>query len=152
LTGLADPILCVEQLPEARDLPPLCYLSDQAAGLDLRAAVTTPTTLVPGASRLLPTGIRIALPPGYEGQVRPRSGLASEHGVTVLNTPGTIDADYRGEVCVLLVNHGPRPVVINRGDRIAQLVVAPVTRVRVKVVEQLNDTARGSGGFGHTGR
>lgn len=148
---LADLILRVEQLPEARDLPPPAYMSEQAAGLDLRAAVSAPVTLQPGAFALIPTGIRIALPPGCEGQVRPRSGLASQHGVTVLNTPGTIDADYRGEVCVLLVNHGPRPFVVRRGERIAQLLLAPVTRVRVEVTEQLDATVRGSGGFGHTG-
>ena len=148
---MTDLILRVEQLAEARDLAPPAYMSDQAAGLDLRAAVSEPVGLAPGAYALIPTGIRIALPPGCEAQVRPRSGLASEHGVTVLNTPGTIDPDYRGEVCVVLINHGPRPFVIHRGDRIAQLVVAPVARVRVALSEQLEPTDRGSGGFGHTG-
>jgi len=149
---LTDPILYVRQLPEARDLAPPSYVSEQASGLDLRAAVTAPATLAPGEFHLIPTGISIALPPGYEGQVRPRSGLAADHGVTVLNAPGTVDADYRGEVRVLLINQGSRPFVINRGDRIAQLIVAPVTRVRIELVDQLDTTARGSGGFGHTGR
>lgn len=149
---MTDTVLYVQQLPGAQDLPPPSYMSEHASGLDLRAAVSAPTTLAPGACHLVPTGLRVALAPGYEGQVRPRSGLASEHGVTVLNAPGTVDADYRGEVSVLLVNHGPRPFIINRGDRIAQLVVAPVTRVRVQLVDQLDATARGDGGFGHTGR
>ena len=127
-------------------------MSERASGLDLRAAVAAPATLAPGECHPIPTGISIALPPGYEAQVRPRSGLASQHGVTVLNSPGTIDADYRGEVRVLLINHGSRPFVVNRGDRIAQLIVAPVTRVRVELVDKLDTTVRGSGGFGHTGR
>jgi len=149
---LADPVLYIEQLAGARDLPPPSYMSEQAAGLDLRAAVSAPVTLAPGAFQLIPAGIRIALPPGHEGQVRPRSGLASKHGLTVLNTPGTIDADYRGEVCVLLINHGRQPFVINRGDRIAQLVVSPVTRVQIESVDELDTTERGEGGFGHTGQ
>ena len=149
---MADPVLYIEQLPGARDLPPPSYMSEQAAGLDLRAAVSAPVTLAPGAFQLIPAGVRIALPPGHEGQVRPRSGLASKHGLSVLNTPGTIDADYRGEVCVLLINHGPRPFVINRGDRIAQLVVSPVTRVQIESVDELDTTERGEGGFGHTGQ
>jgi len=148
---LTQPVLRVQQLPNARDLPPPSYMSEQAAGLDLRAAVSAPTTLAPGAFDLIPTGIAIALPPGYEGQVRPRSGLAAKHGVTLLNAPGTIEADYRGEVCVVLINHGCRPFPISRGDRIAQLIVAPVTRVRVELVDRLDATSRGSGGFGHTG-
>ena len=148
---MTDLVLRVEQLPEARDLDPPAYMSERAAGLDLRAAVSAPVTLAPGAFAVIPTGIRIALPPGCEGQVRPRSGLASQHGVTVLNTPGTVDADYRGEICVILVNHGPRPFIVRRGDRVAQLVVAPVARVKVEVTGQLEATARGGGGFGHTG-
>jgi dUTP pyrophosphatase len=149
---LAEPVLYVEQLPGASDLPPPSYMSEQASGLDLRAAVSAPVTLAPGDFQLIPAGVRIALPAGYEGQVRPRSGLASKNGLTVLNTPGTIDADYRGEVCVLLINHGPQPFTINRGDRIAQLVVSPVARVRVESVDELDTTARGEGGFGHTGQ
>jgi len=120
--------------------------------MDLRAAVAAPVHLAPGAHALIPTGIRISLPAGFEAQVRPRSGLAVAHGVTVLNAPGTIDADYRGEVCVALVNHGARPFLVERGERIAQLVVSPVTRARVELVAELDETGRGAGGFGHTGR
>jgi dUTP pyrophosphatase len=127
-------------------------MTEHAAGMDLRAAVGEPVTLEPGRHALIPTGIRIAVPFGYEAQVRPRSGLAAKHGVTILNTPGTIDADYRGEVCVILVNHGRDSFVIARGDRIAQMVVAPVTRVQVQMTGKLDATARGDGGFGHTGR
>jgi dUTP pyrophosphatase len=147
-----DLILLIEQLPSARDLPLPRYMSDRAAGMDLCAAVEGEVTLAPGRRLLVPTGIRIAVPPGYEAQVRPRSGLAAKHGVTVLNSPGTIDADYRGEVCVILINHGQQPFTIRRGDRIAQLVIAPVTRVTVKQVDRLDDTSRGVGGFGHTGQ
>jgi dUTP pyrophosphatase len=149
---LAEPVLYVEQLPEARDLPPPAYMSEQAAGLDLRAAVPEPIELAPGEFARIPTGIRIALPAGHEGQVRPRSGLAAKLGVTMVNAPGTIDADYRGEVCVVLINHGREPFRVTRGDRIAQLVVAPVARVRVEPVEALDTTERGAGGFGHTGQ
>lgn len=149
---MAEPVLYIEQLPGASDLPPPSYMSEQASGLDLRAAVSAPVTLAPGAFQLIPAGVRIALPAGHEGQVRPRSGLASTHGLTVLNTPGTIDADYRGEVCVILINHGSQPFVINRGDRIAQLVVSPVARVRIESVDELDTTERGEGGFGHTGQ
>ena len=149
---MPDIILRVQQLPEARDLPPPAYMTEHAAGMDLRAAVPTTLTLAPGEFALVPTGIRIAVPPGYEGQVRPRSGLAARHGVTLVNTPGTIDADYRGEVCVVLINHGKEPFVVTRGDRIAQLVICPVARAQVEVAENLDDTERGDGGFGHTGR
>jgi len=145
-------LLQVEQIEGARDLPPPGYMSEQAAGMDLRAAVAAPLNLAPGARALVPTGIRIALPPGFEAQVRPRSGLAAEHGVTVLNTPGTVDADYRGEVCVVLINHGTEPFLVRRGDRIAQLVVVPVARARVEITDHLDPTPRASGGFGHTGR
>jgi dUTP pyrophosphatase len=147
-----DLVLQVERLAHAQDLPAPAYMTEQAAGMDLRAAVTAPVTLAPGEFELIPTGIRVALPEGCEGQVRPRSGLAVKHGVTMLNTPGTIDADYRGEVGVILINHGRQPFVINRGDRIAQLVVAPVRQVRVEVVARLDGTRRGDGGFGHTGQ
>ena len=149
---MPDIILRVEQLPEARDLPPPEYMSEQAAGMDLRAAVPSPLTLAPGEYALVPTGIRIAVPPGYEGQVRPRSGLAARHGISVVNAPGTIDADYRGEVCVVLMNHGREPFVVRRGDRIAQLVICPVAHAQVEVVAELDGTARGEGGFGHTGQ
>lgn len=147
-----EPVLRVEQLASARDLPLPAYMSEKAAGMDLRAAVEHELTLPPGGRALVPTGIRIALADGYEAQVRPRSGLAVKHGLTVLNTPGTIDADYRGEVCVVLVNLGDEPFVVHRGDRIAQLVVSPVVRARVEQVERVEESERGEGGFGHTGR
>jgi dUTP pyrophosphatase len=133
------------------DLPLPAYESPGAAGLDLRAAIAEPLVLEPGAFARVPTGVAIALPAGYEGQVRPRSGLAARHGVTVLNAPGTVDSDYRGEVQVILVHHGREPQTIRRGDRIAQFVVAPVTRVAWSPVGALDDTARGTGGFGSTG-
>jgi len=139
--------------PEVAALPD--YATEAAAGLDLAAALTEPLSIAPGAWAAVPTGLAIALPPGHEGQVRPRSGLAAKHGVTVLNAPGTIDADYRGEVQVLLVNLGSKAHEIRPGDRIAQLVVAPVTRVVVEEVASaadLGDTTRGAGGFGSTGR
>jgi dUTP pyrophosphatase len=126
------------------------YETAGAAGLDLRADEAL--TLAPGERRTVPTGLAIELPPGHEGQVRPRSGLAARHGVGLLNAPGTIDADYRGEVAVILVNHGAEPVAFARGDRIAQLVIAPIVRVEVVLVEELAETGRGGGGFGSTGR
>ena len=140
----------VRRLPHAADLPLPAYETEGAAGMDLRAA--TALDLAPGERSTVPTGIAIALPEGYEAQVRPRSGLARRHGVTVLNSPGTVDADYRGEVMVLLVNLGAEPHRIERGDRIAQMVVAPVVRVGVEEVGELEDTARGESGFGSTGR
>ena len=133
------------------DLPLPRYMTEGAAGLDVCAALEAPLTLSPLGRALVPTGLALAVPRGYEVQVRPRSGLAARHGVTVLNTPGTIDADYRGEVQVLLVNLGAAPVTLGRGERIAQLVVAPVVQARVILVEVLSETARGAGGFGHTG-
>ena len=133
------------------DLPLPDYHSPAAAGLDLPAAVTAPVTILPGQFTRIPCGIAVAVPPGFEGQVRPRSGLASRHGVTVLNAPGTIDSDYRGEIQVLLINHGEAPFVVDRGMRIAQLVVAPVAGVDWDMTERLPATARGDGGFGHTG-
>ena len=143
-------VLRVERLPHAADLPLPAYATDGAAGLDLRAAEAV--DLAPGARAAVPTGLRIALPAGHEGQVRPRSGLARRHGVTVLNSPGTVDEDYRGEVMVLLVNLGTAAHRIERGDRIAQLVVAPVVRVSVEEGAVTDSTARGVGGFGSTGR
>ena len=145
--------LRIARLPHGADLPLPAYQSAFAAGLDLYAAVPAdaPIVLAPGAQATIPTGITLALPPGTEGQVRPRSGLAARHGVTVLNTPGTIDADYRGEVAVVLINHGQASYEVARGVRIAQLVVAPILRVTVSEVEHLEDTDRGSGGFGSTG-
>ena len=143
----------VARLPHAVDLPLPAYHSELAAGLDLIAAVPAdaPIRIAPGARALIPTGIALALPAGIEGQVRPRSGLALKHGVTVLNSPGTIDADYRGELQVLLVNAGSEPFVVERGARIAQLVFAAVLRVIVHEVTRLNDTTRAAGGFGSTG-
>lgn len=142
----------VRRLDHARDLPLPAPATASAAGMDLRAAVDTPVTLRPGARSLIPTGIAIALPEGWEAQVRPRSGLALKSGVTVLNGPGTIDADYRGEVGVILINHGTEPFVVERGARVAQLVVARVESVRWDEVDELPDSDRGAGGFGSTGR
>lgn len=137
--------------PEAADLPVPHPATEDSAGADLRAALTAPVTLQPGEFRAVSIGLRLAIPSGYEGQIRPRSGLAARHGITCLNTPGTIDADYRGVVQVLLINHGPDAFTINHGDRIAQLVVAPVTRAIFSKTENLEETTRGEGGFGHTG-
>ncbi len=139
----------VQRLANGQDLPLPAYETAGAAGLDLRAAETI--TLRPGTRCLMPTGIAIALPQGFEAQVRPRSGLAVKHGVTVLNAPGTIDSDYRGEVKVPLINHGQEDFTIARGDRIAQMVVAPVTRISWSELEMLDDTERGTGGFGSSG-
>ena len=144
----------IRQLPHGEGLALPAYQSADAAGLDLLAAVPaeTPLILPPGKYAMVPTGLTIALPPGYEAQVRPRSGLAAKHGVTVLNSPGTVDADYRGEIGVLLINHGDAPFSIRRGERIAQMVIAPVTRAELTAVPKLSPTDRGSGGFGSTGR
>ena len=131
---------------------PPSYQTEHAAGMDLVAAVTAPVEIPAGAIVSVPTGIRIEIPPGFEGQVRPRSGLAARHGIGIPNAPGTIDADYRGEVSVLLVNLGGAPYVVRRGDRIAQLVLAPVSRAAIEIAPDLTETARGMGGFGHTGR
>ena len=144
----------IRQLPHGEGLDLPAYQSAHAAGLDLLAAVPddTPLTLAPGRHALVPTGLSIALPSGYEAQVRPRSGLAAKHGVTVLNAPGTVDADYRGEIGVLLINHGDAPFAIRRGERIAQMVIASVTRAELIPAASLPSTERGSGGFGSTGR
>jgi dUTP pyrophosphatase len=143
----------IKRLPHGKDLPLPSYQSAFAAGLDLLAAVAAdaPLQLAPGARMLVPTGIAIALPQDHEAQVRPRSGLAARHGLTVLNAPGTIDADYRGEVQVLLVNLGSEAVAVTRGMRIAQLVIAPVSHAYLTEVASLDETARGKGGFGSTG-
>ena len=142
----------LQRLPHGAGLPLPSYATADAAGLDLLAAVAEPIELAPGARRLVPTGISIALPPGYEAQVRPRSGLAAKHAVTILNSPGTVDADYRGEISVILINHGDAPFSVRRGERIAQMVIAPVTQAELVAVASLSETARGSGGFGSTGR
>jgi len=134
------------------DIPLPVYATPGSSGMDLCAAVTHPVTLQPGETELIPCGFRLAIPGGFEGQIRPRSGLAVKHGVGILNAPGTIDADYRGEVKVILTNFGKTPFVVHRGDRIAQLVVAPVAAARWEIADELGETDRGSGGFGHTGR
>ncbi len=141
----------IRRLPHARGLELPAYATLHSAGMDLRAAVDKPIRLNSASRALIPTGVQIALPEGYEAQVRPRSGLAARHGVTVLNSPGTIDADYRGEIKVILVNHGEEPFVVERGERVAQLVVARYSRVRWNESEELAETHRGEGGFGHTG-
>jgi len=143
--------VALKRLPEANDLPLPAYMSELAAGADLCAAVERPLTLEPGARALVQTGLSIALPAGFEAQIRPRSGLALRDGVTCLNAPGTIDADYRGPIGVILANLGSLPVTIRRGDRIAQLVVAPVSRAQFELVEELPESVRGIGGFGSTG-
>jgi dUTP pyrophosphatase len=144
----------IRRLPHAEGLPLPAYETAHAAGMDLRAAVEegSPIMLAPGQRTMVPTGLCIALPDGYEAQVRPRSGLAAKHGITCLNTPGTIDADYRGEVKVILVNLGQEAFTIQRGERIAQMIVSPVTRAQWVEAETLDDTERGAGGFGSTGR
>ncbi len=144
----------IRQLPHAEGLPLPAYQTAHAAGLDLLAAVpeSAPLTLAPGKHAMVPTGLAIALPEGFEAQVRPRSGLAAKHGITVLNSPGTIDADYRGEIQAILINHGAEPFIIRRGERIAQMVIAPVVQATLVPVTSLNETDRGSGGFGSTGR
>jgi dUTP pyrophosphatase len=149
----ADVTVEVRRLPHAEGLTLPAYQTEHAAGLDLVAAVAeqTPLTLAPGERALVPTGLAIALPPGFEGQVRPRSGLALKHGITVLNAPGTIDADYRGEIQVILINHGGEPFTVERGLRIAQLIIGPIAHAQLREVERLDDTARGAGGFGSTG-
>ena len=138
-------------LPHAKDLPVPAYATAQSAGMDLSAAVEEDIILKPGERALIPTGLAIALPTGYEAQIRPRSGLAAKNGVTVLNTPGTIDADYRGEIKVILINHGPEPFKIERGLRVAQMVIARYEQAQWNIVESLDETSRGAGGFGSTG-
>ena len=145
------PTIQVVRLPHAADLPLPSYATAGAAGMDLLAAVTAPLTVAPGARALVPTGLRLAIPAGYELQVRPRSGLALKNGITVLNSPGTIDEDYRGELGVIILNAGQEPFTVERGMRIAQAVLAPVTRAAWAEVAELPETARGGGGFGSTG-
>ena len=148
--GRAVPVR-VLRLPAAADLPLPERATAHAAGFDLRACVPGSVAILPGARLLVPTGIAIALPPGYEAQVRPRSGLALSSGLTLLNSPGTIDADYRGEIGVIVVNHGEAPVTIERGARIAQLVVHALPEIEIVPADELEETARGGSGFGHTG-
>jgi dUTP pyrophosphatase len=144
--------VAIRRLPHGADLPLPAYATAGSAGLDLLAAIAEPVTLAPGERKAVPTGIAIALPEGFEAQVRPRSGLALREGITVLNSPGTIDADYRGEIQAILINHGGQPVRLSRGERIAQLVVAPVARIAWQEGADLAATGRGAGGFGSTGR
>ena len=143
--------VAIERLNGSEDLPLPRYMTDHAAGMDIVAALTNDLTIPAGGRALVATGIAIALPEGYEAQIRPRSGLALRSGVTLVNTPGTIDADYRGEIQIILINHGTEPFVVRRGDRIAQMIVAPVCRVLWDLRAGLPSSARGSGGFGHTG-
>jgi len=148
-----SPLIAVKRLPHAEGLPLPGYETAHAAGMDLRAAVAedAPLVLHPGDRRPVPTGLCIAIPPGFEGQVRPRSGLALRHGISCLNSPGTIDADYRGEVVVILINHGAEAFTVRRGERIAQLLISPVVRAEWREAESLDETDRGEGGFGSTG-
>jgi len=134
-----------------QDLASPRYMTEKSSGMDLIAAVEEDVILDPGQRRLIPTGIAVSIPEGYEAQIRPRSGLALRDGVTLVNTPGTIDADYRGEVGILLINHGEKPFCVKRGDRIAQMVITPVVRAQVEWTEDLDETRRNEGGFGHTG-
>ena len=140
-----------KKLPHAKDLPLPSYESTSAAGMDIRAALEKSVNLKSGERTLIPTGLQMAIPEGYEAQIRPRSGLAIRNGITMLNSPGTIDADYRGEVKVIAINHGAEDFIINHGDRIAQMVIAPVTQFPIRQVEDLDETERGEGGFGSTG-
>ena len=142
--------VAIQKLRGCEDIPLPQYMTAEAAGMDIFAAVDHEIVIPPGDKCLIPTGIAIALPPGFEAQIRPRSGLAAKRGVTLLNTPGTIDSDYRGEIMVILINHGQEPFPVRRGDRIAQMVVCPVLKVTWDVKEFLDKTLRGSGGFGHT--
>ena len=148
---MSRPEILVKRLSHARDLPLPAYATAGSAGADLRAALAEPLTLHPGMRALVPSGFAFAIPDGYEMQVRPRSGLAARHGVTLLNTPGTVDSDYRGEVMAILVNHGAEPFTIRPGDRIAQIVIAPVVAASFSEAADLSATARGAGGFGSTG-
>jgi dUTP pyrophosphatase len=145
------PLLKIQILTGQEDLGLPAYATEGAAGLDLKAALAEPLTLKPGERGIVPTGLKMAIPPGFEGCVRPRSGLAMKQGLPLTNSPGTIDSDYRGEVKVLVINLGQEPVVLKRGDRIAQLLISPVAQAQVVQVEQVDETVRGTGGFGHTG-
>ena len=143
--------LPVERLPHAAGLPLPAYMTAGAAGMDLHAAVAEEVVLEPGSVRLIPTGLKVAVPEGYELQIRPRSGLAARHGIGLLNSPGTVDSDYRGEIKVILINLGAAPFTVRRGDRIAQMVLCPIPRIELVPVPSLPETERGEGGFGHTG-
>lgn len=147
----SKPVIQYVRLSHGSDLPIPSYETDSAAGMDIRAALKDAVVIKPGDRMLIPAGFKIALPPGFEAQIRPRSGLAIRNGITMLNSPGTIDADYRGEVKIIVINHGKEPFTINHGDRIAQMVIAPVVQVAVREVDSLAETDRGDGGFGSTG-
>lgn len=147
----AAPKVLIKRLPHCDGLDLPQYETALAAGCDVRAALVKPMILRPGERYMVPTGLAIALPPGWEAQMRPRSGLAAKHGISLVNTPGTIDADYRGEIKVILINHGSEDFTINRGDRIGQMVIAPVWQANFEEVDDLDETARGAGGFGSTG-
>jgi len=140
----------IVQLPGCKDLPLPRYMTEQSAGMDICAAVDQEITILPGRREVIPTGLAISLPVGYEAQIRPRSGLAMKHGITLVNSPGTIDADYRGEIKLLMINHGENSFVVRRGDRVAQMVIHRVCRGQWQRQETLDETARGQGGFGHT--
>lgn len=143
--------MLIKRLPHSQGLPLPKYMSDHAAGMDLYAAVEAELIISPGVWKLVPTGLQIAIPEGYEAQVRPRSGLALKQGISVLNTPGTVDADYRGEVGVILMNHSKEDLIVRRGDRIAQMIINKIEHVVIEEVPELPSTDRGEGGFGHTG-
>lgn len=145
------PVLQIEVMSGSEDLGLPTYATERSAGLDLKASLAEPLTLKPGERGVVPTGLKMAIPPGFEGCVRPRSGLALKQGLTLTNSPGTIDSDYRGEVKVLVINLGQEPVTLKRGDRIAQLLISPVAHAQVVKVERVDETVRGEGGFGHTG-
>jgi len=151
MSDTSNPVCKFKKLPHGDDLPLPSYESQAAAGMDLRAAVNESVTLQPGERLLVPAGFQMAIPKGYEAQIRPRSGLAYKHGITMLNTPGTIDSDYRGEVKVLAINHGEEEFTISHGDRIAQMVIAPVSQAKIHEVQSLDETERSEGGFGSTG-
>ncbi len=148
---MEKPVLKIEILPGSEDLGLPAYATERAAGLDLKAALTEPLVLKPGERGIVPTGLKMAIPAGFEGCVRPRSGLAMKQGLTLTNSPGTVDSDYRGEVKVLVINLGQELVTLKRGDRIAQMLISPVAQAEVVKVQSVDDTERGSGGFGHTG-
>jgi len=143
--------LKVKRIGDNRDIPLPAYESQGSAGMDIRASVKEPVSLMPNEIRLIPTGLAISVPPGYEAQIRPRSGLALRHGIGIVNSPGTIDSDYRGEIGILLINWGAEPFIINRCDRIAQIVISRVFQADLTEMDDLDQTTRGKGGFGHTG-
>ena len=149
---MSNPVVHIQKLPHGEGLDLPFYATSHAAGADLRAAVNEEVVIEAGKSALIKTGLAMALPDNYEAQIRPRSGLALKHGITVLNTPGTIDADYRGEIGVILINHGPESFTVQRGDRIAQMIIAPFVQADFQQVSELSETERGAGGFGSSGK